>query len=139
MYFLTMLAFTCVWETERYSLWNYCSVILAHLSWKLKWISLIACFLSSSRLSVNINFSRTTGQILSKLGSQHPWVKGESGPRPFSRGDDNEIEKIHWRNFKIFFSRTTGPISTKLGTKHLWAKKTQGFSIRTILNISRMR
>ena len=47
------------------------------------------------------------------------------GPRSFSRGDNYDIVKIHWQNFKIFFSRTTGPISTKLGTKHLWVKRIQ--------------
>ena len=41
-------------------------------------------------------------------------------PHPFSRGDDKEIAKIHWRSLKIHFLRTTGPISTKLGTKHPW-------------------
>ena len=55
--------------------------------------------------------------------TKHPWLKGISSlfkwrPRPFPRGDNYEIVKIHWRNLKIFFSRTTGPISTKLGTKH---------------------
>ena len=57
----------------------------------------------------------------------HPWLKGiqfclNEKPRPFLRGDNQEIVKIHWRNLKIFFSRTTGPISTKLGTKYLWDK-----------------
>ena len=32
-------------------------------------------------------------------------------PRPFPRGDNNEIAKIH-RRLKIFFSRLTSPIST---------------------------
>ena len=42
----------------------------------------------------------------------------------FPRGNNYEIVKIHWRNFKIF-SRTTGPISTKLSTKHPWMKGIQ--------------
>ena len=56
------------------------------------------------------------------------------GPRPFPRGDNYEIGKVHqcWRNLEIVFSRTTGPISTKLGTKHPLVKGTQGFPIRTI-------
>ena len=40
----------------------------------------------------------------------------------FSKGDNYEILKIHWRNLKIIFSRTTGPISTKFGTMHPWVK-----------------
>ena len=38
------------------------------------------------------------------------------GPHPFPRGDNNDIAKIHWRNFEIF-SRTDGKILT---TKHPW-------------------
>ena len=52
-------------------------------------------------------------------------VCSNEGPWPFPRGDNNEIAKIHWWNFKIFFSRTTWPISTKLGTKHPWLKGIQ--------------
>ena len=60
----------------------------------------------------------------------HPWVKGiqvcsNKGPRPFPRGDNYQIAKIHWRNLKIFFSWTTGLISTKLGTMHPWVKGIQ--------------
>ena len=60
--------------------------------------------------------------------------KGDSslfseGLRPFPRGDNYEIVKIHWQNLKIFFSRTAGPISTKLGTNHLWVKGIQVCSI----------
>ena len=48
-------------------------------------------------------FSRTTGPISTKLGTKHPWVKeiqvcSNEGPRPFPRGDNYEIAKIHWRN-----------------------------------------
>ena len=76
-----------------------------------------------------IYFSRTIEPISTKLGTKHPWVKGiqvcsNEGPRPFPRGDNYEIVKIHWRNLKIF-SRTTEPISTKLGTKHPWVKGIQ--------------
>jgi hypothetical protein len=57
---------------------------LAHLSWKLKWAILItrcpSSFCPSVRLSVNFYifdfFSRTTGQILTKLGTTHPWGEG---------------------------------------------------------------
>ena len=68
---------------------------------------------------LKIFFSRTTVPISTKLSINHPWVKGildysNKWPLLFPRGDDYEIMKIHWQNFKIFFSRTTGPISTKL-------------------------
>ena len=56
-----------------------------------------------STFHIFIFFSRTTGPISTKLGTKHPWVKGiqvcsNEGPRPFPRGDDYEIVKIHWRN-----------------------------------------
>ena len=45
----------------------------------------------------------------------------------FSKGDYNEITKIHWRNLKIVCSRTTGPILTKLGAMYLCVKGIQVF------------
>ena len=66
-----------------------------------------------------------------KYGTKHPFVEqiqicSNEGPRPFPRRDNYEIEKIHWRNFKIF-SWTAGSIhvSTKLGKKHPWVKGIQ--------------
>ena len=47
-------------------------------------------------------------------------ICSNEGPRPFPRGDNNEIAKIHWRNLKIFFSRTKGPNSLSLP---LWEKQ----------------
>ena len=38
----------------------------------------------------------------------------------FSRGDNDAIAIIHWRNLKRFSSRTTGLISTIFNTKHIW-------------------
>ena len=75
--------------------------------------------------TLKIVFSRIIGPILTKLSTKHSWVIGiqvcsYEGPRPFPRGDNKEIAKIHRRTLKIFFIRTTGPISTKLGTKHPW-------------------
>ena len=78
-----------------------------------------------------IFFSRNTEPISTKHGSKHPWVEGiqvcsNEGPRPFPRGDNYEIVKIHWWNLKkILFSRTTEPISNNLGTKHPWVKAIQ--------------
>ena len=75
--------------------------------------------------TLKIFFIRTTWPISTKLGTKHPRVMGiqflliiNEGPRPFPRGDNKEIAKIHWWPLKIFFLRTTGPISMKLGTKH---------------------
>ena len=50
-------------------------------------------------------FSRTIGPISTKPGTKHPWMKGiqvcsNEGSRPFPRGDNYEIEKIHWQNKK---------------------------------------
>ena len=47
-----------------------------------------------------ILFSRTAGQISTKLGTNHLWAKGiqfcsNEGPGPFPRGDNYEIAKIH--------------------------------------------
>ena len=44
--------------------------------------------------------SRTSGPILTKFDTMHPSVKGiqdclNTGPHPLTRGDDNEILKIH--------------------------------------------
>ena len=67
---------------------------------------------------LKIFFSRTTGPISTKLGTEHHWVKGiqvcwNEGPHLSQRGDSWEIEKTHWKLFKIFFSRTTGTLMTK--------------------------
>ena len=85
----------------------------------------LVCF--SDRLWYNVrpsvcmfvNFThfhvRTTGSILTKLVTMHPWTKGiqvcsNEDPRPFPRGDNCE----NTLNYKIF-SRTTDRISTRLG------------------------
>ena len=72
-------------------------------------------------------FSRTNGPVSTKLSTNHPCVEGSQvcsneGPRPFPKGDNYEIAKIHWQIFKIFFSRTSGQISTELSTKRSWVK-----------------
>ena len=79
--------------------------------------------------NLKIFFFRTTWPISTNFSTKHPWVNGiqvcsNGGPRPFPRGVNYEIVKIHWRNLKIF-SRTFGPISTKLGTKHPYVKGIQ--------------
>jgi hypothetical protein len=45
-------------------------------------------------------FSRTTGPILTRLGTNHPWVKGiqvcsKERDNPSPRGDNSERVKMH--------------------------------------------
>jgi hypothetical protein len=49
---------------------------------------------------LKIIFSRTTGPILTRLGTNHPWGKGfqvcsNEGDCPSPRGDNSETVKIH--------------------------------------------
>jgi hypothetical protein len=79
---------------------------------------------------LKIFFSRITGPILTRLGTNHPWVKGvqvslKEGDNPMQRGDNSKRVKIHGKFLKIFFSRITGPILTRLGTTHPWVKGVQ--------------
>ena len=81
-------------------------------------------------LNLNIFISRTTGLIWIKFSTKHTWmittqVCSNEGPRPFPRGANNEIVKIHLHNLKIFFWRTTGLIWIKFSTKHTWVRTTQ--------------
>jgi hypothetical protein len=67
-------------------------------------------------------FSRTTGPMLTRLGTNHPWGEGiqvcsSEGRCPSLRGDNKRV-KIHKKYSKIFFSKTSGPISIKLGTNY---------------------
>jgi hypothetical protein len=57
-----------------------------------------------------IFFSRTTGLILTRLGTNHPWseriqVPLKEGDSPSPRGNNSEGVNIHRQFFKIF-SRT---------------------------------
>jgi hypothetical protein len=74
--------------------------------------------LSVVRLSVNFYifdfFSRTTGPILIRLGTDHPWVKGfqvssNEGDRPSPRGDISKKEKMHC--VEIFKKKSSSPES----------------------------
>ena len=80
--------------------------------------------------SFKIFSSRSTGPILTRLGTNHPWVKGiqlcskeEDSPSP--RGDNSRRVKIHLKIFKIFFSRTSRPNLIKLGTYYPCVKGIQ--------------
>jgi hypothetical protein len=49
---------------------------------------------------LKIFFSRTIWPILTRRGTNHPWVKGiqvctKEGDSPFPRGDNSERVKIH--------------------------------------------
>jgi hypothetical protein len=99
---------------------------LAHLSWKLRGAILIAFCPSSVCLSVNFYifnfFSKTTGPILTKLGTNHPWGEGFqvcSNERDClsPRGDNSERVKMHWKILK-----TSMPNSIKLGINYTWVK-----------------
>jgi hypothetical protein len=76
-----------------------------------------------------IFFSRTIRPILTRLGTNYPWVKGikiwlHEGDSPFPRGDNSERVKIH-RKFLRIFSRSSRPKSIKLGTNYPWVKGIQ--------------
>jgi hypothetical protein len=78
-----------------------------------------------------IFFSRTTGLILTRLGTNHSWGEGfqvcsNEGDCPSPRGDNSERVIIHWKlKKKKFFSRTSKPNSIKLGTNNPWVKGVQ--------------
>jgi hypothetical protein len=71
---------------------------------------------------LKIFFSRTIEPILSRLGTNHPWVKGiqvcsNEGDCLSPWGDNSGRVKIHWKFLKIF-SRTSWPNSIKLDTNY---------------------
>ena len=118
---------------------------LANLSQRLKWaflikiwpLSVVAVIVMVVVVVINFsnfhlllknqpaNFNQTWHKAsLGERGFKFVQMKG---PSQFPRGDNYEIAKIHWCNWKIF-SGTTGPISTKLGTKNLLVRGIQGYS-----------
>ena len=75
-------------------------------------------------------FYRTTGPILTRLGTNHPRVKGiqvcsNEWDSPSPKGDTKKRVKIHWKILEIFFSRTSKPKSIILGTNYPWVKGIQ--------------
>jgi hypothetical protein len=71
---------------------------------------------------LKILFSRATGPILTRLGTNLPWreriqVSLTEGDNPSLRGDNSERVKIY-RIFLKIFSRTSSPKSIKLGTNY---------------------
>jgi hypothetical protein len=75
-------------------------------------------------------FSRTTGPVSTRLGTNHPWGEGiqvcsNEGWLPSLRRDNSKRGKIYKKYLKIFSSRTTGPISTRLGTNYPWGEDIQ--------------
>jgi hypothetical protein len=87
----------------------------------------LSVVLLSVRLSVNFYifnfFSRTTGPILTILGTNHLWREGnlnfQMKGKTLAQGEI--IAKMNWTFLKIF-SRTNTPISIKLGTNYPWVK-----------------
>jgi hypothetical protein len=78
---------------------------------------------------LKILFSRTTGPILTRLGTNHPWRKRiqfyiKEVDSPSLRGDNSERVQIH-RTFLKIFSRTSGPKSIKLGTNYPLVRRIQ--------------
>ena len=74
---------------------------------------------------LKIFFSRTSGPISPKLGSEHLWVKGiqvysNEGSRPSQRGDNCEIVKIHSKLLKIFFPEPLIQLQPNLAQSILW-------------------
>jgi hypothetical protein len=110
-------------------------MFLAHLSWKFwspfvrrPFIRLAVCL--SVIFYIFDFFSRTTGPILTKLSTNHPWGEGiqvcsNEGDCPSPGGDNSKTIKMHWKFLKIFFSRTSMPNSIKLGTHYPWMKGIQ--------------
>jgi hypothetical protein len=79
---------------------------------------------------LNIFFSRTTGPILTGLGTHHHWRKRiqvflKKGDCPSPKEDNIERVKIHRKLLKIFFSRTCRPKSIKFGTNYPLVKRIQ--------------
>jgi hypothetical protein len=63
-------------------------------------------------------FSRTTGPILIRLGTNHPWgeeiqICSNNGPGPLQRGDNYKNGKMGWDHLKNFFSGITSPEKLK--------------------------
>jgi hypothetical protein len=72
------------------------------------------------------DFSRTTGLILTRLGTNYPQGKeilnsSNEGEHPSPGGDSSKRIKIHWTSLKLF-SRTSKPNSIKLGINYPWVK-----------------
>jgi hypothetical protein len=85
----------------------------------------------SVHLSVNFYifdfFSRTTGPILTKLGTNHPCGEGDlncsnEGDCLSPRGDNHKRVKTHSEKVLKIFYRTSRPISVKLGINLPWVK-----------------
>jgi hypothetical protein len=78
---------------------------------------------------LKIFFFRTTGPILTRLGTHCPWRKRiqvflKEGDSPSPRGDNSKRVKIHRKFLKIFY-RTRRPKSIKLGTNYPLVKRIQ--------------
>ena len=80
--------------------------------------------------NLKIFSSRNTEPIWTKLGTKHPWMKGiqvcsNEGPRLFPRGDNYEIVKIHWRNWKNLLLQNHWANLNQTWHKASWVKGIQ--------------
>jgi hypothetical protein len=80
--------------------------------------------------SFEVLFSRATGPILTRPGTNYPWrerihvpLKGGDSLSP--RGDNSKRVKIHRKFLKIFFSRTRKPKPIKLDTNYPLVERIQ--------------
>ena len=84
----------------------------------------------------NLNiFSRTTGLILTRQGTNHPMIKRlqvslKEGGSPTPRVDNSKIVKIQRKFLQIFFSKASRRKSIKFGTNYPWVKTIQVFVLR---------
>ena len=117
-------------------LWVKGAQVLAHLSWRLKWVYLITICLFFVIVVIVVNFSHFLLLFKNHYANfNQTWHKGS-----LVEGDSSlfkwrtmlfqgeimkKILKIDLRNLKIPFSRTSRPISTKLDTKHPLVKGIQ--------------
>ena len=105
------------WYEHCYSLTKTTALsqVLSYPPWKsLNLSSVVRLSVNFSRFHLLLkmhwaNFNQTWHKAFLGEGNSD---NSNEGPRPFSRGNNYETAKIHWRNFKIF-SKTTEQISQK--------------------------
>lgn len=117
--FLHCLIFHITWYRNHI---QYKFFLLAHLIQRIKSANQnvsVAVVVIVVTFHIFIFFSRTTGLILTKLGTKYLKGKGFQvcsfeGPVLLQRGDNQDIVKIGWGDLKIFFLRTEQPVTFKL-------------------------
>ena len=82
--------------------------------------------------------------ISTKLGTEHPWVKGIKNLENedfalLPRGGNSNKLKIYWKLVENIFSRTAGPISIIRATKYSWVKGIQFIFNLKVMHFSKGR